>query len=184
MLNAHGWKRAAAVMTETVVAFALTGTFSIDRIGDFSRIDARKVRWRASPGETTDFAFRAGNALLHYMADPSRLMALVASEISDEVYTLDPISSPRIRIATKLKRFEGDAGMRHLELIGLVGGDALIYYEQGLERIGLNGEVRWIADPFPLSSSIDSIEADVVRLTRPGDGQLAIGLSSGRRIRY
>jgi hypothetical protein len=170
-------------MTETVVAFALTGKFSIDRIGDFSRIDARKVRWRAPAGDSIDFAFRAGNAFLHYIADPSRLVALLASDISDEVYALDPISTPRMRVFTGLRRYDRDAGLRHLKLIGL-DGDALISYEQGMVRIGLNGEVRWIADPFSLGCLVDVIEADVVKLTCPDDGQLAISLSSGRRLRH
>ena len=169
-------------MTETVVAFALIGTFSIDRIGDFSRIDAKTVRWRGPAGDIVEFGFSAGNAFLHYLSDPDRLVALLASEISGEVYTLDPISTPRLRIATELRRFEGDSGMRHLKLIAL-DSNALIYFEQGLVRIGLNGEVRWISDPFPLGCTLDSIESDVVRLTRPDDGQLTISLSSGRRIR-
>ena|ERR1700704_2246305 len=168
-------------MTQAVVAFALTGGFTIDRIGDFSRIDAKKVRWRGLTADTTDFTFHAGNAFLHYIADADRLVALVASEISDEVYALDPIGSPRSRVAAQLRRFEGDAGMRHLKLIGL-NGDALIYYEQGMVRIGLNGEVRWIADPFPLGSVLDSIGADVVKLSRPDDEQLTISLSTGRRL--
>ncbi len=169
-------------MTETVVAFALTGTFSIDRMGDFTRIDAKNLLWRVATGGTIEIAFRAGNAFLHYIADSNRLVALLASEISGEVYALDPISSPRVRVATELRRFERDSGMRNLTLIGL-DGDALIYYEQGLARIGLNGEVRWISDPFPLGCTLDSIETDVVKLTRPDEQQLTISLISGRRIR-
>lgn len=169
-------------MTETVVDLGATGSFSIDRIGNFSRIGPKTVRWRVPGGDTADVGFRAGNAFLHYIADPNRILALLASEYSDEVYALDPITNPRIRVATNLKRFEGDAGMMHLKLIGL-DGDVLIHYEQGLVRLGLNGEVRWTADPFPLGCSLDSVEADVIKLAGPDDQQLAIDLSSGQRIR-
>ena len=71
--------------------------------------------------------------------------------------------------------------MRHLKLVPL-DGDVLIYYEQGLVRLGLNGEVRWVADPFRLGSTLDSIDGDVVNLTRPDDKQLMISLNSGRRM--
>jgi len=168
-------------MTESEVDLTLTGSFSIDRVGDFARIDKTKVRWRGPGGDTREIAFEAGNIFLRYVADHQRLLALLVSETSDEVYAIDPIGKPPVRVVARMRRYESNVGLRYLKFVCL-DGDALIYYEQGLLRIGLNGEVRWIADPFPLGSSLDVIEADVVRLTSPDDRLLEIDLNSGRRI--
>lgn len=163
---------------------------AIPGVGELVLVDDGQLRWQAPEGSVATLDFRDGGRYIHQAADPSRRLAIIVSERSEEVYVLEAARESRARLEQRLHRVEDEVGgLRYVRLLGLEDG-ILLLYEQGISSFSGEGWLRWRVEHYRIDLMFDHLDGEAVwlhdqerQLDDPERNLIGYRLADGKLVR-